>query len=387
MHPIVQEFVDFIVNECPRHNKEQAAEEARTRFHLIQDRNIFYCEHFAARFSYSREGAFSNTVLSLSALQKYDHIPVFVILVKGNGDNELFLANSTFIKKISHSSKELRMDNIRGSFNGTDIMREYRGLQNNAANYQALFAFHSGLSWEDNLERLVFTSAGIEGSKTKYDPGMLGLDHIYNSVNRAIDFVCSQNYNVLLNDLNGRVEACKTEIMIASHIENVNLRGNLIETLIAADEEELKQLKANIKRIEQAMPAFGRKHALGDYQCTFDNGKTLTDIKTKIIYLDSNPKAYNVDKFLEAMSEDNTVFFFYFVGIDENDIMNTILCSVFHKKLLASTHVQHHWAGRNSRGVTQFVGKDIDDMLREKSFKNEIDKAQSKKFLDDLLAL
>ena len=377
MHPIVQEFVDFIVNDCPKHNKEQAAEEAKSRFHLMQDRKVFYCDHFAARFSYSREGTFSNTVLSLSALQKYDHIPVFVILVKGNGDNELFLANSTFIKKISHSSKQLRMDNIRGSFNGSDIMREYHGLQNNAANYQALFAFHAGLSWEDNLERLVYTSAGIEGTKTKYAPDNLGLKNIYDSVDRAIEFVGSKNYHVLLDDLNGRVEACKAEIMIASHIQNVNLRGNLIEALIAADKEELQQLKANIKR----------KHSLGDYPRTLDNVKTLTDIKTKIIYLESNPKAYNVDKFLEAMSEANTVFFFYFIGIDEDGIMNTVLCSVYHKKLLASTHVQQHWAGRNSKGVTQFVGKVIDEMLREKSFKNDIDKSQSKKFLDELLAI
>ena len=387
MHSLVQEFVDFIVNECPKHNKEQAAEEAKSRFHLIQDRKIYYCDYFAARFSYSRTGSFSNTVLSLSALQKYDHIPVFVVLVKGNDDNELFLANSTFIKKVSHSSKELRMDNIRGSFNGTDIMREYKGLQNNAANYQALFAFHSGLSWDDNLERLVYTSAGIEGTKIKYDPGISARQNIYGSIDRALAFVNSENYNVLLTDLNGRVNACKTEIMIASHIENVNLRGNLIETLIAANEEELKQLKANIKRIEQAMPSFGRKHALGDYQRTFGNGKTLTDIKTKIVYLDSNPKAYNIDKFLEAMGEENTVFFFYFVGINEDGIMNTILCSVYHKKLLSSTHVQHHWAGRNSRGVTQFVGKDIDDMLREQTFRNTIDKEQSKQFLDRLLAI
>lgn len=387
MHPSVQEFVDFIVNECPKHNKENAVQAAKDKFGLIQDRKVYYCEYFAARFSYSRNGSFSNTVLSLSALQKYDYIPMFVILVKGNADNELFLANSTFIKKISHSSKELRVDNIRGSFNGSDIMREFHGITNSAENYQALYAFHSGLSWEDNLERLVYTSAGIEGSKSRCELTPIDQKNVYNSIDRANQFIASDNFNVLLEDLRNRVGECKNEIWIASRIENVNLRGNLIEALIAADEEEKIRLKTNICHIENAMPSFGRKHDLGDYEYTFNNGKTLTDIKTKIIYLDSNPKAYNVDKFLKVMGEDNTVFFFFFIGIDENGIMNTILCSVYHSQLIEATRVQHHWAGRNSRGVTQFVGKDINDMLREEKFKNNIDKSKATIFLEKLLAL
>ena len=387
MHELVQQFIDFVIGDCPKHDKDKASAAAKAKFDLTKDRKIFYCPYFAARFCYSRNGSFSNTVLALSALQKYDHIPVFVILVKGNADNEIFLANSTFIKKISHSSKELRIDNIRGCFNGSDIMREYQGIKNNASNYQRLFAFHSGLSWEDNLERLVYTSASIKGKKTKYVPQKFAITNIYDSVRRAIAFVESSNYRVLLDDLNSRVESCKSEIYIASCIENVNLRGNLIEFLIAADEKERAKVKANIRHIQQAMPSLGRKHDLGDFKCSFENGDTLTDIKSKVVYLDSNPKAYNIDKFLETMGEEKTVFFFYFIGIDETGIMNTILCSVYHSKLLEATHVQHHWAGRNSRGVTQFVGKDIDEMLREKDFKNQLDEKQAKDFLDALLSL
>jgi len=36
-------------------------------------------------------------------------------------------SNTTFLKKISHSSHELRTDNIKGSFNGSDIMVVYEG--------------------------------------------------------------------------------------------------------------------------------------------------------------------------------------------------------------------------------------------------------------------
>ena len=65
----------------------------------------------------------SNTVLSLSALQKYDDKP-FIVCIVTPDTNYMMLANSTFLKKISHSSQELRVDNIRGSFNGSDIMIE-----------------------------------------------------------------------------------------------------------------------------------------------------------------------------------------------------------------------------------------------------------------------
>ena len=45
---------------------------------------------------------------------------------------DLTLANTTFLHKISHSSQDLRVDNIKGSFNGHDIMREFEGVCNGA---------------------------------------------------------------------------------------------------------------------------------------------------------------------------------------------------------------------------------------------------------------
>ncbi|MGH2637971.1 MAG: hypothetical protein ACRDF4_01580, partial [Rhabdochlamydiaceae bacterium] len=98
-------------------------------FHLTQDRSVFYCDDFAIRFSASASRNFGNTVLSLSILQKYDDKPFFVCLVTPT-ENHLLIANTSFLKKISHSSQELRHNNIRGSFNGSDIMRELEGIEN-----------------------------------------------------------------------------------------------------------------------------------------------------------------------------------------------------------------------------------------------------------------
>ena len=136
---------------------------------------------------------------------------------------------------------------------------------------------------------------------------------------------------------------------------------------------------------ENNLPVYDTKNELGDYRYTFPNTETYTDIKTKVVYLNSNPKAYNIDKFLEVMSKENTVFCFYFIGIDEQGKMNTILCSVYHKELIEKTVKQFQWAGRNSRGVTQFNGETLDKMLKDKTFKNVIDKKKAKEFIDFLL--
>ena len=62
---------------------------------------------------------------------------------------------------------------------------------------------------------------------------------------------------------------------------------------------------------------------MGDYERVFNNGHTYTDIKTKIVYLDSAPKAYNVDKFSQKMADDDSVILFFLVGIGDDGIFNT----------------------------------------------------------------
>lgn len=60
--------------------------------------------------------------------------------------------------------------------------------------------------------------------------------------------------------------------------------------------------------------------------------------------LQSNPKAYNIDKLLDFLSSDDSVFLFYFIGIEPSRIVNQSLVSIFQKDLLKSTIVQSHWA-------------------------------------------
>lgn len=387
MNTICRDFVNYIVDEAPKHNKQIVENAVCHKYRLTKDRKVFHNDYFAVRFSYSKSDSesFSNTVLSLSALEKYDAIPFFVVLVRQNSENLMLLSNSTFLKKVSHSSQELSLTNIRGSFNGSDIMREYNGVRNNPTNFDELFNIHQGLDWEDNLKRLVDATSMIKPVSQKFVPSDAELSNIFMSVDRAMNFINSPNFTILENDLNTRCKKCKNEILIAQHIENTNIRGRLIESLITSNDEERAKLLKNLKDLETALPTYDTKNGLGDYFVRFDNGDTYTDIKTKVIYLNSNPKAYNIDKFLKQMADSRSVFLFFFIGIDESSIFRTLLCSVYHNKLIDSTILQFHWAGRSTRGVTQLSGAAIDEMLQAPSFRNCIDRKKCEDFLHTLL--
>ena len=160
----------------------------------------------------------------------------------------------------------------------------------------------------------------------------------------------------------------------------------MIESLITSDDKERKFLIENLRTIESALPAYDTKNGLGDYRVEYKDADTYTDIKTKIVYLNSNPKAYNIDKFLKQMADTRSVFMFFFIGINENNIFNTLLCSVYHNKLIDNTILQYHWSGRSTRGTTQFNGTALDEMLKSEDFYNEIDEEKAKDFLIKLIA-
>lgn len=382
MNKKLTDFIEYFKKEMPKHDKEKAQQKTKDFFSMTKDGKVYYTDHFAVRFCYSKKGNFSNTILALSKLQKFDHIPFLVVLIKKEEDNSLYLANSSILQKISHSSQKLRVDNIRGSFNGSDIIKQYNDIPNNVDHVEELFALHQGFSWNENLERLVEATSGIKPNKEKFKPNKQQTQCIKSSVDRAKLFVKSEDYDTLEKDLKQRVQRNLQSILVASHIENVNIRGRLIEYLITTENEEILK---DLKKIESQLPVFDTKNGLGDYVRTFPKSKTYTDIKTKIMYLSSNPKAYNIDKFLECMSEDNSVFMFFFVGINENQQYNSILCSVYDKRLIDATVLQFHWAGRATRGVAQFKGEVISNIILDTNFKHDIDSKQCDSFLEGLL--
>ena len=352
---------------------------------LTKDRSVYYCSDFAIRFSSSAKKAASNTVASLSRLQKYDDRP-FVICLVTETINHCCLANSTFLKKISHSSQQLRENNIRGSFNFSDIIQAIEGTSNTPDNFERLFAIHAGIGFEGNLARLVEATNNISPTGVKFAVSKIAKAVILAAPERAERFTASEDCAVLKAELDSQVSKFASEILLAALIENVNVRGRLIEYLIAGQDEALRQeLIAALKAGNKGIPRFKTDNTLGDYTRIFPAYHTATDVKTKIMVLSSNPKAYNLDKMLEFLASSQSVFMFYFVGVDPGKIVNTVLVSMFQESLLRATVLLKHWSGRNSRGVTQFEGTTINNLIIRPSF--TIDGNAARQFLQGVIAL
>jgi hypothetical protein len=384
MNNFPKPLLEFIAAHDGINDKSKLTALVAAQFSLTQDRSVYYCDEFAIRFSSSQGENFGNTVLSLSNLQKVDDRPFIVCLVTPNR-NRCYLANSTFLKKISHSSQELRENNIKGSFNGSDIMQEFEGIRNIPENFERLFDIHDGIGFDGNLVRLVEATTGISPTGKKFAVTEAARISILEAPARADSFVSSKEAVELKRDLDEKVNKFRSEILLAALIENVNVRGRIIEYLIAGEDERLRQDLVTALKGKSGLPQFKTENNLGDYTRIFDEFHTETDVKTKIMILDSNPKAYNLDKILEFLSTPKSVFMFYFVGVDPDKIVNTVLLSMFQTKLLKSTILLKHWAGRNSRGVTQFEGKTIGHLINSPEF--DIDKQAAAAFIEKVLNL
>ena len=354
-------------------------------FGLTKDRAVFYCADFAIRFSSSKKKNPSNTVASLSRLQKYDDRP-FVSCVVAKDSNHCRLANTTFLKKISHSSQKLRVNNIRGSFNASDIVKEFEGIENVSENFDRLFPIHAEIGFEGNLARLVEETNNISPTGIKFAVTELAASTILAAPHRAELFIGSEDCAVLKSELDSQVTKFRSEILLAALIENVNVRGRIIEYLIAGEDEALRQeLVAALKAGNKGIPEFKTENTLGDYTRIFPAYDTETDVKTKIMILSSNPKAYNLDKMLAFLANSRSVFMLYFVGVDPGKLVNTVLVSMFQAKLLRATILLKHWSGRNSRGVTQFEGTAINDLITKPEY--AIDTGEARQFLQRVIAL
>jgi len=356
-------FITEVKSARPSAEKEEIQLAYVVRFRPERNRSLFVGDGYSMRFSETRGSPFSNTVLSLSALRRVDDRPVVVCVVSPNSVRFL-LANSTFLKKISHSSHRLRLDNVKGSFNGTDILTNYEGIANQPENFDRLIAFHAAFTWSENLERLVETTTAIVAKNVRFDPTPEQRVIILRAPERSAAALSSVRFAEIEDELRTIASQREPEILRAAAIDNVNLRGNRIERLVTGG--------LNL-------------HELGDLSRGFDGGELVVDVKTKLSDRLSAPKAYNIDKMLTFLAAEGSVFAFLVLGVDVRaGAIAARLVPVLDQVLLVATTVQHHWAGRGSRGVTQLAGRF--DLVLASAYTPKIDIAMAKGFLVELLA-
>jgi len=385
MNDALQELLELIKSNDGINDKARLARIVSEAFGLTKDRAVYYCSDFAIRFSSAAKRAASNTVASLSRLQKYDDRP-FVVCLVTEKVNHCFLANTTFLKKISHTSQQLRENNIRGSFNFSDIVQEFEGVANTPDNFDRLFPIHDGIGFEGNLARLVEATNNISPTGIKFVVSESAASTILAAPQRAERFVVSEDCAALKADLDARVDKFRNEILFAALIESDKVRGTVMEYLIAGEDESIRQeLVAALITGNRSLPRLKTKNTLGDYHRSFPEHDTETDVKTKIMIKSSNPKAYNLDKMLAFLANSRSVFMFYFVGVDPGKLVNTVLVSMFQERLLRATILLKHWSGRNSRGVTQFEGAAINELIMKPEF--VIDTGKARELLQRVIAL
>ena len=78
---LIEKLVSCIQQHAGTQDKIQLSSLVQETFRLERSRSVYFCPDFAIRFSQSQRERMSNTVLSLSALQKYDSIPFIVCIV------------------------------------------------------------------------------------------------------------------------------------------------------------------------------------------------------------------------------------------------------------------------------------------------------------------
>lgn len=371
MSRLLDELISFVTSYVKNRSgcsKSELTKAVVSRFELQGDRSVYHGTEYAIRFSKakgSKGKSIPGTIVGLRKIQKYDDMPFIICILRDDGV-EFLLANSTFIKKVSHSSQKFELNKIRGSINGSDILRVFDDISNTPGNFDVLFDIHRQFSFEENLLRLVDQTKAITPIGQAFIPSKEQENNILNSPKIAQTLSNHREYLDIFNELNSLIEEKRNILLEAAKIDNVNLRGN---------------------KIEQIITQAGNFHNLADISRDLVIGpKVKIDVKTKILTLASSPKGYNIDKMLKELSGGNTVFSFFFIGIDveENDI-RTCLVSIFDKTILDSTRIQPHWAGRNSRGVTQLTKEFLSVFIP--SFKEDIDLVKATKFLKKMIDL
>jgi hypothetical protein len=361
---ILDEIIEMSKGFTVPYNKQTIVNSVVKKFNLSKKRRVYFNDLISIRFSSAKTG-YSNTFLSFQKILNNDSKPLVSCIIRED-KVEFLLANSTFINCISHSSKNLSVDNIRGSANLSNIVREFSELKNEPQNFPRLFELHLEIFQIDNIERIVENTLHIKAKGERFNPTDNQLKTIRESPTVIKNIESESEFIELREELFQKVNELKNEILKTSTIDNVNLRGNAIEQLITEDENS---------------------HELGDiFEIINDNCSIIIDVKSKLLNFSSAPKAYNIDKLLEAISDEKTYFGYLFIGVDDkSNEVKVALVSFLDKFLISNTKIQHHWSGKNSRGTAQLT--DNIKNVFAKDFRSEVDSELSKTFIEKLINL
>lgn len=364
MKEIIDRIIEFKQTN-PSAVKQDVSNFLLQNFDVEQKRSVITSEAFTIRICEVNGKFFPNVVLSLKTLLNYDHLPFIVCAV--TPETVFFrLANTSFLKKISHSSKNLTSNNICGSFLGTDIVTVYNSKENSPKNFLQLFSLHRKNNKQETLRKIIRETKHIQSKTSKFVVTPSSRKIILDAPNRFAKLLKSQEWSEVEEKYKLDVKNNGAEILKLANLENNKIRGREIEKLLTS------------KQID---------HDIGDIEVILsDNTILIIDIKSRLKHLSSAPKAYNIDKFLELLTHDKQAFAFPFIAIDiENEVIETKLIQPFDPIVIESTKIRHHWAGRHMRGATQLTSKV--KKIFDKDFEQTVSKSKAVNMLKKFIKL
>jgi len=169
----LNDLVAFLEDWRRRHptgGKDALVRDSETRFRLGRDGALRVGQHFALRINENTQSEkFPHAVVAIRKIVKYDHLPVVACLLTPTGQR-LLLANTSFVRKVSHSSHRMRRVCLRGSILGNDIMSRCCGIPNSPENFQQLWSIHEQSDREANLDRIVEGTIGGRRHQSRWKP-------------------------------------------------------------------------------------------------------------------------------------------------------------------------------------------------------------------------
>src|SRR4051794_22116412 len=85
-------FINQFAVQNPGCSKDAVSKATAAKFALRKERSAYAGPYFSVRFSTASSSSFSNVVISLSALSKYDRLPFVICIARPTGI-QLLLAN------------------------------------------------------------------------------------------------------------------------------------------------------------------------------------------------------------------------------------------------------------------------------------------------------
>lgn len=325
--------VDFL--KYIESNKDELAQEPKnaikrqlaSQFDLALSRGLLLGRDFDVSVKVLKGSGYTNAVTSIKNLINRIYKPVFNIVVSPSG-LRVYLLHLKFINKVSHSSKALSMDNWRGTVLGSNISD---GALVTSDNFKQLWEECIDEDFTSLLNSIVNNTHEIKAKNSKIEVTEQLLQLVKSNIEYSDAHDISNEIRDILNE--SLYNNITQEDVDSFNESDVNTRGNNIEKLI--------------------LGSVNNQHDFADYM--YDDS-TAVDIKTHLKGSSSNPKLFNLDKYVNFLTihKGRCSFYLYIVEIgDTLDTVETYCYNIYATDLVKGLNVVNTNAGRNSLGVVQ----------------------------------